>query len=84
MTIKQRDVYHTTYYRVGGSFGMTIPPDLRVLMKLQPGDHLAMNFSHGILWVIKITPETIIPRAKVTAIIDELFPDKAEGRESNR
>ena len=76
MRIKQRDVYTARYFRQGNSYGMIIPPDIRELMGLLPGDNLAMNFQHGVLWVVKITPGMITTRAKVAKIFDELFPDK--------
>jgi len=76
MRIKQRDVYTSRYYRHGNSWGMIIPPDIRDLMGLVPGDSLALNFQHGVLWAVKITPGMITTRAKVAKIFDELFPDK--------
>ena len=76
MRIKQRDVYTARYYRQGNSYGMIIPPDIRELMGLLPGDNLAMNFQLGVLWVVKITPGMIATREKVAKIFDSLFPDK--------
>lgn len=76
MTVKQRDVYTTMYYRHGNSYGITIPPDLREQMHLNPGDHFAMNYAHGILWMVKLTPDTFIPREKVMLILEKLFPSK--------
>jgi len=76
MRIKQRDVYTSKYYRHGNSWGILIPPDIRELMGLVPGDHLALNFQHGVLWAVKITPGMIASREKVAAIFDELFPSR--------
>lgn len=84
MPIKQRDVYTAMYFRNGGSYGVTIPPDLREIMKLLPGDRMAMNFTCGVLWMIKITPESIIPRKTAMAIVEKLFPGKVETDESDR
>lgn len=76
MRIKQRDVYTSKYYRHGNSYGMIIPPDLRDLMGLVPGDTLACNFQHGVMWAVKITPGMIASRERVAKIFDELFPDR--------
>lgn len=84
MRIKQRDVYTTRYYRHGNSMGVVIPPDIREMMELNPGDTLAMNFSHGVLWAVKITKDVIITREKVAAVFDKLFPDKEQLRASKR
>lgn len=78
MRIKQRDVYTTRYYRHGNSMGVVIPPDIREMMELVPGDTLAMNFSHGVLWAVKVTKDIIITREKVAAVFDKLFPDKVD------
>lgn len=84
MTTKLREVYHSTYYRHGASYGMTIPPDLREAMGLVPGDHFYLNFMEGVLWVVKVTPETVIPREKVSRIMNKLFPGKDTANGSDR
>jgi hypothetical protein len=55
-----------------------VPPDLREAMKLVPGDVLAMNVEHGLLWAVKLTPSMVATRAQVAKIFDSLFPDKAD------
>jgi antitoxin component of MazEF toxin-antitoxin module len=74
--MKLRDVYTTRYYRQGNSFGIILPPDIREAMNLTPGDTLALNFQHGVMWAVKVTPGMIATREKVARIFDELFPDK--------
>jgi len=75
---KLRELYHGLYHRWGNSYGITIPPDIRAEMKLLPGDHIIMNYSHGMLWVAKINKDIIMPREAVSAIFDKLFPDKED------
>lgn len=76
MRAKKRDVYTSRYYRQGNSYAMIIPPDIREAMALQPGDTLALNFQHGVMWVVKIQPSMIANREQVSKIFNELFPGK--------
>lgn len=76
--IKQRDVYTTRYYRHGTSMGIVIPPDIRELMGLVNGDTLAMNFQHGVLWLVRVTKDMVINRDTVSKVFDSLFPDKED------
>ena len=78
MRIKQRDVYTTRYFRHGNSCAVVIPPDIREMMHLVPGDTLALNFELGVLWAVKVTRNMVVDRKKVAAIFDKLFSDKAE------
>lgn len=80
MTIKQREIYTSKYYRHGKSYGIIIPPDLRELMGLQPGDQMAMNYQEGVLWAVRVQPEMIVDRAKMAKIFDKLFPDRSAQR----
>jgi antitoxin component of MazEF toxin-antitoxin module len=83
MTIKQREIYTSKYYRHGKSYGIIIPPDLRDVMGLQPGDQMAMNFQEGVLWVVRVTTEMIIDRKKMATIFDKLYPDRSAARVAN-
>jgi antitoxin component of MazEF toxin-antitoxin module len=76
MRIRNREVYTTRYFRNGNSNVITIPPDIGGIMKLVPGDNLAMNFQHGVLWMVKIVPGMIASRETVSKIFDEIFKDK--------
>jgi antitoxin component of MazEF toxin-antitoxin module len=76
MTIKQREIYTSKYYRHGKSFGFIIPPDIREIMHLVPGDQIAMNYQEGVLWCVRVTTEMIISRDKMAKIFDRLFPDR--------
>lgn len=76
MQIKQREIYTSRYYRHGNAYGCIIPPDIRQLMGLVPGDTLAMNFQHGVLWMVRLTGNMIINRETVSKVFDELFADK--------
>jgi bifunctional DNA-binding transcriptional regulator/antitoxin component of YhaV-PrlF toxin-antitoxin module len=78
MAMKQRELYTSRYFRNGASYVAVIPPDLRELMGLVPGDTLAMNFQHGVLWVVKLKPEMVIDRITVSRIFDELFKSKED------
>ena len=73
---KLNDIYHARFHRAGNSWVITIPQDIREAMQLLPGDHIIMNYSHGILWAVRVTKDVLIPREKVAAIFDKLFPDK--------
>lgn len=84
MSMKLRDSYSSRYIRIGASYGFTMPPDLREAMNLHAGDTLVMNYSEGVLWVVKLTPSIVIPRAKVAAILDKLFPQKESSNGSDR
>lgn len=76
MRIKNREVYTSRYFRTGNSHVVTIPPDIGGMMSLVPGDNLAMNFQHGVLWMVKIVPGMIANRETVSKIFDEIFADK--------
>lgn len=78
MNIKPRDVYTSRYFRHGRSFAVVLPPDIRALMELHIGDVLAMNFQHGVLWMVKLRSDMVIDRNAVTKVFDELFKDKRE------
>lgn len=80
--MKPRDVYTSRYFRQGNSYVITIPPDLREAMKLQPGDTVAINFQHGVCWFVKITSSMIANRDTVSKIFEELFPDKEKDNAS--
>lgn len=82
MRIKQRDVYTARYIRNGNSYCIVLPPGVREVMGLVPGDTLAMNFSHGVLWVVRLTTDMIINRDLVSRVFDELFPDKVDAHAS--
>lgn len=74
--MKPREIYTSRYQRNGNSYVAIIPPELREKMGLVPGDLLAMNFIHGVLWCVKLKPEMIINRATVSKIFDEIFRGK--------
>jgi antitoxin component of MazEF toxin-antitoxin module len=76
--MKQRDLYHSKYYRHGASYGVTIPPDIRELAGLVAGDQVVMNFDHGMIWIKKLDKSVVFDRTKVAAVFDKLFPDKEE------
>ena len=78
MNIKPRDVYTSRYFRHGSSYAVVLPPDIRALMGLVLGDTLAMNYQHGVLWMVKLTGSMVINRDAVAKVFDELFKDKAE------
>lgn len=78
MPIKKRELYHGKYYRHGASYGVLIPPDLRELAGLTPGDQMVMNYSHGIIWLKRLDPSMVFDRTEIAKIFDELFPDKAD------
>lgn len=58
--------------------GIVIPPDIRELMGLVNGDTLAMNFQHGVLWLVRVTKDMVINRDTVSKVFDSLFPDKED------
>lgn len=74
--IRQREVYPARYYRTGHSYVVTIPPDVRELMKLLPGDCILMNCDQGVLYMVKADKGMVINREKATAIFEKLFADK--------
>jgi len=76
MPTKPRDLYTSRLIRNGNSFCAIIPPDLRDRMGVVVGDTLAMNYSHGVLWTVKLTPDMVVNRATVAKIFDELFKGK--------
>ena len=57
---------------------MVIPPVIIDKMGLHLGDLFAMNFQHGVLWVVRLQPHMIVSRETVAKVFDELFPDKAD------
>jgi antitoxin component of MazEF toxin-antitoxin module len=82
MLKKQRDVFTGRYYRHGNSYVILIPPELREIMKLTPGDTIAMNFQFGVLWAVRVTPSMIVSREKVAKIFDALFKGSEEAHAS--
>lgn len=83
MTVKQREVYHGSYFRRGGSYAVLIPPDIRELMSLNPGDSMLMNCEDGVLWMVKATRSIVIDRTKMTAIFDKLYAEKVPSNGRN-
>lgn len=47
-------------------------------MGLVPGDTLAMNFQHGVCWMVKLSANLVVDRDTVAKVFDELFKDKRE------
>jgi hypothetical protein len=82
MQIKQREVYTGRYFRTGNSYVLHIPSDVSALMKLTPGDTVAMNFQFGVLWAVKVNASMIVNREKVAKIFDALFKGSEEPRAS--
>jgi len=78
MTIKQRDIYTSRYFRRGGSYAILIPPDIRELMHFNLGDVLLMNCDDGVLWVVRATKSMAIDRNKMSGIFDRLYAEKRE------
>ncbi len=76
MTIKQRDVYTSRYFRRGGSYAILIPPDIRELMAFTIGDTLLMNCDDGVLWVVRATKSMAIDRKKMSGIFERLYAEK--------
>lgn len=78
MRIDRKEIYTSRYIRVGNSFAVTLPPDLRERMHMKLGDVMAMNFEHGVLWMVRLTPEHVISRDTISKIFDKLFPDRED------
>lgn len=76
MTIKQREIYTSKYFRRGGSYALLIPPDIRELMHFQPGDTVLMNCDDGVLWAVRATKSMAIDRNKMSGIFDRLYAEK--------
>lgn len=76
MTIKQREVYNSRYFRHGGTYAVSIPPDVRELMHLTVGDSILMNCEDGVLWMVRATKSMVIDRKKAGAIFEKLFAEK--------
>jgi antitoxin component of MazEF toxin-antitoxin module len=76
MSKPMREVYTARYYRAGCSYGIILPPDVREAMGLRPGDYLALNFQHGVLWAVKMTASMIVSREQVAKVYEHLYPAK--------
>jgi hypothetical protein len=79
---KKREIFMGKCYKHGASFGVILPPDIREITGVHPGDYLLMNFDHGILWMVKADKSVVFDRKKVSAIFDKLFPDKVDANGS--
>lgn len=78
MTIKQREVYTSKYFRRGGSYAILVPPDIRELMHFNVGDTLLLNCDDGVLWIVRATKNMVIDRNRMSAIFDRLYAEKRE------
>lgn len=83
MRINNREIYHGKYFRHGNGYAIYIPPDIRTVMELQPGDTILMNFIEGVLWCRRATATMVINRERAGAIFEKLFADKKEPHAGN-
>lgn len=51
---------------------VTIPPDIRVLAGLMPGNEVEFKFDNGRVWLTKVPPAELPERQRVLALINQV------------
>ncbi len=62
--------------KMGGSYGVLIPPDIRAALGLLPGDGMVMRIYDRMIIMRKVTPEMVVEHERIPTAA--LPPTRAE------
>jgi antitoxin component of MazEF toxin-antitoxin module len=71
-----KQCYASRYWKMGGSYGVILPPDVRKQLQLHPGDLVLMRLYGPLLILRRVTADMVVERDTIPT---EALPPAAVG-----